>query len=277
MDFGRLIWLPGGSWGVSFIANVSEGANKTKSPGDAFSSASIPDFEKTYAIKTDYTGRQRYASLIVSRKGSQNALGIFGGWTASDAILLYGEGTIAQGSEAFYPVKDPSLFGASMEKLHAHDAALYPAFLAGGAYTFQSKGTLTAEYAYYGPGYTATEADRYYALRSRAATAFESAGPISGPARLILYNTAMTGLRFLRRNYSMVQYTQSNIANRIGLTFRWTQSLNEKSGQIAAFVSCVQGKHMELFSIGAFTAGKKDMEFNSLLARQIQLGLKYTF
>jgi len=31
MDFGRLVWIPGSSWTISFIANTDEGRNKTAS------------------------------------------------------------------------------------------------------------------------------------------------------------------------------------------------------------------------------------------------------
>jgi hypothetical protein len=275
MDFGRIIWVPSASWSVSFIANVGEGASEKTSRGGFASSISA--FEKTYAIKADFTGRQKYASLIFSRNSSESALGFFGGWTASDALLLYGEGMISRGSHALYPIENKSQFGPLMERIHAGDSSLYPAVLAGASYTFQSKGALTAEYAYYGPGYSSAESDRYYALRNRAASVFESGGAASLPAGAVLYQTASTGLRFLRRNYSMVQYVQSNIRNRIGVTLRWTQSLDEKSGQIAGFLSCTLGKHMELFSIWSLMPGKKSMEFNSLLERQVQLGAKYSF
>ena len=101
--------------------------------------APIP-FEKTYALKIDYTGRENYASAILSyREGSKISLGFFGGWTVSDAILLYGEGVITQGTEALYPQQDSSPFGASMRELHHDDHAIKPVLLIGGSYTFETK------------------------------------------------------------------------------------------------------------------------------------------
>ena len=32
MDFGRVVWIPGSSWTISFIANTDEGRNKTIGP-----------------------------------------------------------------------------------------------------------------------------------------------------------------------------------------------------------------------------------------------------
>jgi hypothetical protein len=269
MDFGRVVCIPGSSWTLSFIANTDEGQNEITGP--------VP-FEKTYALKVDYTGRENYASAILSyREGSKISVGFFGGWTVSDAILLYGEGVITQGNEALYPQIDSSPFGASMLLLHRDDDAIKPILLIGGSYTFATNGTLTMEYAYNGPGYSNTEADTYYTLRHNAANALGLGGMISGLAQMTLGQTASTGLRFLRRNYVMIQYTQTNIKNKIDLTARWTQNLDDGSGQFTGLVTYYLGNHMELFSVGTVMEGKKDSEFGSLMDYQCMIGLKYTF
>ncbi|MGD0915407.1 MAG: hypothetical protein ABSB22_03010 [Thermodesulfobacteriota bacterium] len=269
MDFGRVVWIPGSSWTISFIANTDEGRNKIIGP--------IP-FKRTYSLKVDYTGRENYGSIILShREDSENLLGFFGGWTVSDAILLYGEGVIAQGSEALYPKKDSSPFGASMIKLHEDDSTIKPVLLAGGSYTFGTSGTLTLEYTYYSPGYSDAEADTYYSLRRRAANAIGLGGRISGLAQMTLGQTAITGLRFLRKNYAMIQYTQNNIKNSVDLFLRWTQNLDDGSGQFTTVVTYSLGKHMELFSVGTVMAGSKNTEFGSIMDYQWMTGLKYTF
>jgi hypothetical protein len=268
MDFGRLVWIPGSSWTVSFIANTDEGQNKTIGP--------IP-FEKTYSLKVDYTGRENYGSIILShREDSENLLGFYGGWTISDAILLYVEGVITQGSEALYPKKDSSPFGASMIKLHKDDSRIKPVILAGGSYTFETSGTLTLEYAYYSPGYSDGQADTYYSLRRKAANTIGLGGGISGLAQMTLGQTAAMGLQFFRKNYGLLQYTQSNIKNSIDLVLRWAQNLDDGSGQFTSVVTYSLGKHMELFSVGTVMAGGNDSEFGSILDYQWMIGLKYT-
>src|SRR5271157_3425617 len=93
MDFGRLVWIPAAAWTGSFIANTGEGLNKTTGPGSFLSSTPPPPFEQTYTVKIDYAGRENYASLMLSRRAdAENLAGFFGGWTVSDAVLLYGEG-----------------------------------------------------------------------------------------------------------------------------------------------------------------------------------------
>ena len=185
MDFGRLVWMPASVWSLSFIANTDEGLNKTTGPGAFLSSAPPPPFERTYTIKADYTGREAYASLILSRRADdENLLGFYGGWTVSDAVLLYTEGVVSQGSRGLYPVEDRfSPFGASMAQAHEHSSSLDPVMLLGGSYTFESKGILTLEYAYYGPGYGAQDAQAYYDLRRSGAEAIALGGRIFGAGR----------------------------------------------------------------------------------------------
>ena len=277
MDFGRLVWIPGSSWTISFIANTDEGRNKTAS-GFPIGFPQGTPFEKTYALKIDYTGRQNYGSIIFShREDSLNSLGFFGGWTISDAILLYGEGVVTQGSKALYPKRDSSPLGASMQKLHQDDSTIKPVLLVGGSYTFAASGTLSVEYTYSSPGYSDAETDRYYSLRHRAAEAISLGGLVSALGQKTLGQTVNTGLRFLRKNYALLQYTQNNIKNKIDLTLRWTQNLNDGSGQFTTVVSYSLGNHLELFSVGTIMAGNKNTEFGSILDYQCMIGLKYTF
>jgi len=138
MDFGRLVWIPESSWTLSFIANTDEGQNKTHGL-DPFEKISYPPnglapFEKTYALKVDYTGRENYGSAILSyRESSKISLGFLGGWTISDAVVLYGEGVITQGSDALYPKRDSSPLGVSMQKVHKNDSTIKPVLLIGGS------------------------------------------------------------------------------------------------------------------------------------------------
>ncbi len=269
MDFGRIVWIPGNSWTLSFIANTDKGRNQPLGPDP---------FKKTYALKIDYTGRENYSSVILSHsEGSKDSLGFFGGWTVSDAILLYGEGVLSQGNRDLYPQADGSPFGASLQNLHQDDPAIIPILLAGGSYTFETKGTLTLEYLYYGPGYNSEEADRYYALRGKAAEALGSGGWLSGLGQQTLGQSINTGLRFLRKNYALLQYTQNSILNRIDLTLRWAQNLDDGSCQLTALVSYSLGNHWELFSVGTVNGGLENTEFRNLLDYQWMIGLQYTF
>jgi hypothetical protein len=279
MGFGRAVWIPESSWTVSFIANTNEGLNKTSGPGVFLASSLPPPFEKTYALKIDYTGRHNYGSMILShREGFNDSVGFLGGWTISDAVLLYAEGSVTQGSEALYPKNNAgSPFGALMEQFYLNSTALRPAVLIGGSYTFEGKGTLTMEYVYYSPGYSEAQAEGYYALRRKAGLALSSGKSLSGLGQSTLSQTIDTGLRLLRKNYALFQYTQNSIRNVLDLTVRWTQNLDDGSGQFTAVAAYSLGKHLELFTVGTLMAGGRNTEFGSILDYQCMLGVKYTY
>lgn len=267
MDFGRLVFIPHSLWTISFIVNTDEGRNTVLGQDP---------FEETYAVKIDFTGRENYASLILSQKDSDETLGFFGGWTASDALLLYAEGSLTKGSRALYAQKDMSLLGASMQKIHQDDSDIKPVILAGASYTLENSGTLTLEYMYNGPGYSGEEADIYYDLRQDAAAAFNMGGMAELLGAYYLSQTGDPGLRFIRKNYAMLQYYQVNIKNKVDVTLRWTQNIDDGSGQFLGILSYALGNHWELFSSGIINSGDGDTEFGGILNYQAMFGLKFT-
>jgi len=268
MDFARIVWLPGMSWTISFIANIDEGRQEFR----------FFEFDKIYAMKLDYSGQEAYASMILSHQESdRNRLGAFGGWTATDALLIYGEGTISRGTNALYPKKANNPFGASMVAVDDEDSSLMGTILAGGSYTLEVGPTLTVEYAYNSPGYSDDQAKAYYWLRQEASDAYYLADPIQSLSKLTLIQTADPKLRFLRRNYIMFQYNHNDIWDVLNLTFRWTQNIDDSSGQFISIVECFVGDHIQLFSIGSVNSGSKDTEFGTILDYQWMIGLEYTF
>lgn len=73
---------------------------------------------------------------------------------------------------------------------------------------------------YYAPGYSSDEADWYYRLRKDAADTFTVWGDMGALVAGVLVQADNTGLRFLRRNYAMLQYYQTNIKNVLDMTLR---------------------------------------------------------
>jgi hypothetical protein len=265
MDFGRLVWILQSDWTFSFIANTDEGRNIIIGPGP---------FERSYALKLDYTGRENYASAILTyREDGRESLGFFGGWTFSDAVLLYAEGAATRHDGILYPESDQSPLGISMV---VRRSDFSPSLLLGGSYTFAGNGTLTLEGVYYAPGYSHSEAERYFELRQRAATAFGMTGPISDLGYKTLADTINPGLRLLRRYYALLQYTQTNILNAIDLTLRWTQNIEDGSGQFITYDTYSIREHLELFVFGLCNLGRGNTEFGSILDWQAMIGLKFT-
>ena len=268
MDFARLVWLPWTAWTISLIANLDEGRQESR----------YFEFERSYALKLDYAGQVGYGGLILSRKEhDRNRLGAFGGWTATDALLLYGEGTLSRGTSVLYPQGANNPFGASMEAVEDESTSIYGTILVGGSYTLAAGPTIAMEYLYNSPGYTDDQAHAYYRLRRNAADAYSLAGPIQGLSRLTLSQTADPGLRFLRRNYLMVQYLQTDIKDVLNLTFRWTHNIDDGSGQFISIVEYYVGDHTQLFSIGGVNSGSSETEFGTILDYYCMIGVEYAF
>jgi hypothetical protein len=118
LDYGRVVWVPSSHWTVSFIANTDRGRQDL-----------IQDFNKTYAIKLDYTAEKKYFSLIPSsQEDGKSRVGFFGGWTVSDALLLHIEGSVLLNEIG--------------------DTAI----LVGGAYTLELGPTIAVEFYHDGEG-----------------------------------------------------------------------------------------------------------------------------
>lgn len=268
MDFARVVWLPDPAWTLSGILNTDEGRQPIQPAL----------FKKTTALKLDYTGQAAYAGMILShRERDRSRLGVFGGWTATDALLIYGEGVMHKGTDALYPQADRTPLGASMTARYENDSSLKGTVLVGGAYTLESGPTLSLEYVYHSPGYDDEEAEVFYGLRDRAAQAFQGGQPTKGLAAMTLSQTADPGLRFLRRHHLMAQYHHSNIWNVLHLTFRWTQNLEDHSGQFVSIVEYTVGDHVTLFSIGTVNRGNGNTEYGSIMDYQWMLGVEYAF
>jgi len=164
-----------------------------------------------------------------------------------------------------------------MEAIDDEASSLKGIVLIGGSYTLEMGPTLTMEYVYNSPGYSDVEAKDYYSLRKNASDAFDLTGPIGDLSKLTLSQTAAPGLRFLRRNYVMFQYNHNDIRDVLNLTFRWTQNIDDGSGQFISIVEYFFGEHAQLFSIGTINSGDGDTEFGSILDYQWMVGFEYTF
>jgi hypothetical protein len=128
LDYGRVVWIPGYAWSISFIANLNEGRLDL-----------LRDFHRTYALKLDYTGEGKYFSLIPSyREDDEFRLGFFAGWTVSDALLLHIEGSLSD------TIDDSEI-------------------LVGGSYTLARGPTIVVEFFHNGNGCTLGRIDLCFA------------------------------------------------------------------------------------------------------------------
>lgn len=267
-DFARLVWVVNPAWTASFIANLGRG--RELSPFD---------FERTYALKIDYTTYKKYFSLIGScQEGNRSSLGAFGGWWFSDALLLYAEASVSRGTNSLYPEKDSAApFGIQMRPIKDDDNSPEGLFLMGGSYTMKSGATFTLEYLFNGPGYNDSKADLYYDLRERAAYAFNFSEPLHSMSKMTLMQTLDPKLRFLRKNYLTFKYYRVQIWDVLNLILRYTFNIDDNSSQLIPIVEYDIGDHCQLFFVGDQRFGSKRSEFRSLTDYRYMLGVEFTF
>lgn len=268
MDFGRLVWVPTPSWTASFIANTGKGQQEF-----------LGEFKPTYALKFDYTSYKKYASFIAShREGERGRFGGFAGWTVSDALMLYGEGSLFKGDDYWYSMRDaldraginPDLFREESDEIEG-------ILLVGGSYTFEIGPTITLEYVYNSPGFNDDEAERFFELAKEGAWAYQANKNSYDFSGVLSDDIPSYSLKLFRKNYIMLQYSHVQIWDVLNLILRYTYNIDDSSSQFLPIVEYYLGDHAQLFLIGSQTFGSKDSEFRALMDRSVMLGIEYTF
>jgi len=259
-DFFRAVFLPSSVWTVSWITDTGPGE---RDPGGQ-------DWHPSHALKVEAVGREASGGALVhGGPGAETSLRAFGQWTASDALLLYGEASASRGTAVLYPVADPGPLGGHLEAAHRDSAEVFAVALAGAAYTLALGPTLSLEGVWNGEGYGDGQAELFFDLAHRAgglAAQGFSVPRVAGPSSL--------GLRLLRRRYLFAQYLQTEIADRLMVTLRWAQNLDDGSALATGFGEWSLSDRWRLFAVGgAGTGGNRD-EFGSAVRYSLSLGLE---
>jgi len=264
--FLKLVLVHDFSWSTSLIYNTDKGALNES------------DFEKTLAVKIDYSGDESYASLILSHtEHRETKMGAFGGTTLTDAIIIYAEATLQQGSLALFPVVMQSPLAWDMTAKKNDTDTLFATLLAGMSYTFESGDSMTVEYLYYGQGYDSTEMNHFNQLKNTAKSFYSSQTALSGYGTQLLGKAAGNNLDFLRQNYLMIQYINDDLINDVDLVSRVTFCLDDGSSQLYSSFSWDLNAHMELKISGMVNTGGSNASFGTFLDHQIQMAIEYSF
>jgi hypothetical protein len=272
-DFGRLVWSPDMAWNVSFFANTDEGENE-----------SINDFEKAYAMKVDYTGYRSYLSLIPSyREKDRERLGAYGGWKATDGLLFYGEGTVAQGTEVLYPVETGDTFPSGTPVIELKDTQddsnnLETRALVGASYSFELGPTLALEYFYNSTGYTDKQWDQIQDISDEISRIIELLPrellqDLFDSSDLILDPTVVE----LRKHYLNFQYQHAQILNDFDISLRYTYNLDDNSSQLIPIAMYDLDNHLQAFVIGTQNFGDNDSEFKLFVDYSYFFGFQFTY
>lgn len=268
MDFARLVWLESDSVTISLIHLAGPGLQEFAS--DSFS--------QTTALKIDFVGDSMTLGTIVSRNFEDHQqIGAWGTWIASEGLLIYGEGALVRGTFGRYPRHSENVFGLALARTNQRANQWFPSALGGAAYTFYFGPTFVIEYLYYGPGYVNDQAEDYDRLLNTAKKAFISQGPDTSLGAQTLGFAADKGLRFLRQNYLLLQVHQSEVGNVFDYALRWTQNLDDGSGQLTLNGDLFVSDHVNLFSVSLFNFGRNQTEFKEIMDYSQMLGIKFLF
>jgi hypothetical protein len=276
LDYARVVWIPSSTWTASLIANTDKGRQEL-----------IQDFEETYALKVDYVGEKTFLSLISSHQEGEDVMfGLFAGWNVSDPLLLYGEGRVSSEDD---------------------DAQV----LVGGSYTLKTGATIALEFYRNQGGCTLKPIERCFGIETSAGQIESAADALQEAYENVDFSGATTPQEWymaieeamrdafegrpieemagfdiedvdyvdylVRQNYSLLQFTDTRINDRMNVVIRWIHNFDDSSDHTIGIVEYEVGDHAALFAIGNLFLGSEDTEFGSLLNYSVMAGVSYTF
>lgn len=265
-DFVVLSYQPSLAWRTSYIAHLS----------DSHLDADVSAFERTNAVKVDWTGDSAVAGVIASqRHGRPGRVSGYGTITWSESTLFYAEATTSRDADGTLPL---TVGGSIVDMLPAalvDDRRRYSA-LAGSAYTFESGITLYTEYLRSTEGYTAAQARDWLTFARTSAAAIT--GPSAAQATAQLTSALDPGWRQLRNNYLFLQVVRTEYRNRADIALRAVRNLDDHGSMLAGSVTLNFGDHAQWFVFATRNLGGPETEFGRMQRYALQTGLRlYAF
>lgn len=218
--------------------------------------AARQNWNDTWLMKADRRGEDWAAGLACAKTpGQATFLGLHGQYTASDALLIYGE--VGSGSRAralLSPADASEPFQVAARSPRHADVSL------GLAYTLENGHTFNAEILHGGHGYKRAEAAAYFA---RAATSPAAAAQALADAPPLL-----------GRDYLHLVW-QSNLMESGGYwRLMASHSLSDHGSELAGYGEHAFDSHTSGFVMVVLPVGDAREEFSSLIRGRITLGLK---
>ncbi|WDD90534.1 hypothetical protein Bsp3421_000392 (plasmid) [Burkholderia sp. FERM BP-3421] len=237
--------------------------------------AAKPYFSPVGALKLNWTGEAAQASVLVShRDNGVNRLGAYGTWTASNALLLYADGSLGQGNNALFAVPQPGAPGGwGFVQNQTGAGGVRASALLGASYTLASGWTQTLELLYNGDGYTSGERQAY----QQAIRAGNAALATGNPAAAGLLGQALNLQQNLfGRRYALYQLNRTDLFNKLDVTLRYTQAFDApRGGNVALSLNYKLGLSTEWFAFAQWNVGNPQSEFVQLSRFSIMSGLRY--
>lgn len=263
-DMVALGWRSADGWALSILA-VGPPNRRTTLGGPE-----VP----AVALRVEHTGAAHSAGLVLSRhEGRPAQLGAYLTWTASQALIIYGEGAWRRGSNGLYPVPaTDTALGWRYDSLPG-DGRRRATVLAGAAYTLASGWTLTGEALLDEDGYS--DAQRVWA-RSAAEVADAALqatpGPATQQAGALIAAALQPGLQSQGRHQLFVQLQRSEWGSRADFALRWAWDADHRASTWSASLTYFLTPRTELLALGLVN-GDSAVDAR-VLRRSLLLGLR---
>jgi len=253
------------AWSVEAISNFHVDTRDTMKE----------NFSPVTALKVNWTGESASASALVShRDNGVDRIGAYGTWTASDALLFYGDASLGRGRNALFAVQQPQApAGWTFVQNQTRDSSLRASALLGTSYTLTSGWTQTLELLYNGDGYSSGERRSYQKAIQSGNTALAAGNPAAAG---LLGQSLNPQQSLLGRRYAMVQLGRTDLFNKVDLTIRYMQAFDSpRGGNLALSVNYKLSPAAELFAYGQWNVGNSQSEFAQLYRFSLMSGLHY--
>ncbi|AKQ63572.1 hypothetical protein A176_000484 [Myxococcus hansupus] len=269
VDMAQATWAPSQALSVSLMHQWGDGRGGWQWDRD-------DGFRALTLLKVDYTADVYVASVNASKRWAHERprFGAFAQATVNEALLVYAEAGLRQGTPALYPEPRPTPVGGAFVPRHAADGRLFYSALVGGGYTLNSGHTVSLEYLANNEGYRWADEARYFDIAARA-SALLSAPSLDAPLAGQTLGTALNnGLALLGRHYLFLQ-VQNNPADAGPIwQLRYSLNLVDGSGQASAYGEWHVWERLAFFAVGVLHHGSPRSEFNALQSRSILVGAK---
>ena len=243
VDALRLAWTPDRQRSVS-LARITGSGHQTQNP-----------WQNSWLLKLEQRADDWAAGLVWADITTQGSfVGLHGQYTASDALLLYGEAGHGARQQALQSPADPLLpFSVSLSPKRS-------TVLLGAAYTLENGQSLNLEWLHDDHGYHPAQQAAYY---TRAAASLLWAGMALGKAPLLLGRDYLHGV------------WQSNLLDSNGYArVMLTHSLTDHGWEVSAYGEKPLSGGLSAFGMLALSLGNSRQEFSNVLRRSVLAGIK---
>ncbi|HEX5126258.1 MAG TPA: hypothetical protein VFW00_05930 [Rhodocyclaceae bacterium] len=251
-DFLRARWQWHEAWALSLVSQLDRGHTPS-------------GVQRRDAMKLDWTGNEASAAALLSAEPGKSA-GWQGWaqWTASDALIIYGESAWQRPASHAQPYAAMGTTGWQI----ANTSSPYELnTVAGAAWTFENNWTLNAEWWRNGNGLTHNEAS----ILSQAVDALSTQAPGLADAQLASLIQPTTPLR---RHYAGLQLMNGSDA-KIGWTLRYKRNLDDRSGEAFVMIKRDLGDTLQLWGNLMLRHGQHDTEYGRWIRSSAMLGVSW--